>query len=337
MRSEDPRDHVYAFLGHFSLSKGSPALSSIVADYSRPMEDVFCDVAIRALTDASSLILLSATHNDADITQPRRDRQHLPSVSLPSWVPDWRGHPRHIFGTPQTPHMACGATKPSLSIHTPSLTLCIRGIHVDTIAIKSWTLHGTAFRIMHHDKPPLSPVESLWRRIIHGNLPINLTTPYLHNAHSSFFALVQTLTNACIGMDRVRPYDSIPEEEWLAHAAAYLNRTKLPKSRIDDDLLELGRSGGGDAFRWSHEATLVTRYRCFAVTAQGYYVLGPSSIEQGDVVAILNGGRTPFLLRRRGEDDADGWTLVGECYVHGLMNGEALQVNGALEEAFVIH
>ena len=36
---------------------------------------------------------------------------------------------------------------------------------------------------------------------------------------------------------------------------------------------------------------------------------------------ILNGGGVPFLLRP--EDKSKGaYRFVGECYVHGLMNGE---------------
>ncbi|KAF7543398.1 hypothetical protein G7046_g10008 [Stylonectria norvegica] len=49
---------------------------------------------------------------------------------------------------------------------------------------------------------------------------------------------------------------------------------------------------------------------------------------EGDVVAVLYGGRTPFVLR---EVDG-GWVLLGECYVHGLMEGEALKDEGAVEE-----
>ncbi|TQS31331.1 hypothetical protein Golomagni_08393, partial [Golovinomyces magnicellulatus] len=78
----------------------------------------------------------------------------------------------------------------------------------------------------------------------------------------------------------------------------------------------------GDAFKWSHEATLVTRYRRFGTTAIGYYLVGPDSMLEGDAVVLLYGGRTPFLLRRRKDDD--GWNVIGECYVHGMMKGEGM-------------
>jgi hypothetical protein len=61
--------------------------------------------------------------------------------------------------------------------------------------------------------------------------------------------------------------------------------------------------------------------RNFCVTSKGYIGLVPPKTEVGDKVCILFGGRTPFLLR-----DAGGGkhVLVGECYIHGMMDGEAL-------------
>jgi hypothetical protein len=103
-------------------------------------------------------------------------------------------------------------------------------------------------------------------------------------------------------------------------------------------------SNAGDPFKWSHEAVLVTRYRRFAVTRQGYFVLGPDALQEGDVVAVLRGGKIPFVLRRAstnsdgdpGTDTGDRWILIGECYVHGIMDGEGWDVEGVEEEVFSI-
>jgi hypothetical protein len=43
-------------------------------------------------------------------------------------------------------------------------------------------------------------------------------------------------------------------------------------------------------------------------------------------MAVLLGGSVPFVLRRV----KTHFTLVGECYVHGVMKGEAIQ-EGNLE------
>lgn len=43
--------------------------------------------------------------------------------------------------------------------------------------------------------------------------------------------------------------------------------------------------------------------------------------EEKDSICIFLGGRVPFVIRPK----ADGqYQFIGECYVHGLMDGEAM-------------
>ena len=49
--------------------------------------------------------------------------------------------------------------------------------------------------------------------------------------------------------------------------------------------------------------------------------LGPAAATKGDIVAILYGCSVPVVLRKSGDGEV---TLVGECYVHGLMAGAAI-------------
>ena len=48
--------------------------------------------------------------------------------------------------------------------------------------------------------------------------------------------------------------------------------------------------------------------------------LVPDFARAGDLVCIMNGSPTPFVLRKRGQD----FEFIGECYVHGIMYGEAV-------------
>lgn len=351
MLARDPRDHVYAFLGHFSVQKGSWALDGLAADYARPVGDVYVDVAVRVLRGATSLILLSATHNVT--AGHKRTPVAAADLNLPSWVPDWRVLPVHLVGSPETPHRAAADTQPQLTIDEDRRVLHIRGFRIDTIARRSWVFYGKAFQF--RQTGPNHPIEVLWQSFC-GHKAFSLdeqypgsgnTTPSASNGtnstgagsfeSSAFFALVQTLTNACIGADRSRPYASIPARTWLAHGASYLIRSGVAPDRIAPCVRAAARATRADPFKWSHEATLVSRYRRFGVTQQaGYYVMGPDAMDEGDAVVVLHGGRTPFILRRR-QDGGDGWTLVGECYVHGIMNGEALQMPDRREEVFSIH
>lgn len=65
--------------------------------------------------------------------------------------------------------------------------------------------------------------------------------------------------------------------------------------------------------------------RALFVTKRGYIGLGPWNADVGDSVCVLYGGATPFLLRKAA--DSDTFTLVGESYVYGIMNGEALRAD----------
>ncbi|KAL5118209.1 hypothetical protein ACEQ8H_003881 [Pleosporales sp. CAS-2024a] len=60
--------------------------------------------------------------------------------------------------------------------------------------------------------------------------------------------------------------------------------------------------------------------RVMFVTEKGYIGLGPWNAKRGDVVGVLLGGCTPFLLREVAGEQS--YTLVGEAYVHGIMSGE---------------
>ncbi|PMD62302.1 HET-domain-containing protein [Hyaloscypha bicolor E] len=76
--------------------------------------------------------------------------------------------------------------------------------------------------------------------------------------------------------------------------------------------------------------------RQFAVTKKGFMALVPLGTEERDQICIFPGCRMPFILRRdsvgngiQGGDQC--YRLVGEAYVHGFMDGEALVFGMKLE------
>jgi hypothetical protein len=70
--------------------------------------------------------------------------------------------------------------------------------------------------------------------------------------------------------------------------------------------------------------------RRLLVTNDGYIGLGPMKARQGDHVCILYGCSVPVILR----EINGGFSLIGEAYVHGCMDGEALALvnEGKLSE-----
>jgi hypothetical protein len=58
-------------------------------------------------------------------------------------------------------------------------------------------------------------------------------------------------------------------------------------------------------------------------TKRGYLGLAPEAAEKGDLVCILYGCSVPVVIR---EVEGGDHELVGECYIHGMMDGAALGV-----------
>ncbi|KAF4465970.1 heterokaryon incompatibility [Fusarium albosuccineum] len=63
------------------------------------------------------------------------------------------------------------------------------------------------------------------------------------------------------------------------------------------------------------------RNRTMARTSSGYIGMVPGTARPGDVLVVFQGGKLPFVLRARGSH----WVIVGDAYVHGVMNGELLE------------
>jgi hypothetical protein len=61
--------------------------------------------------------------------------------------------------------------------------------------------------------------------------------------------------------------------------------------------------------------------RRFFVTEKQYFGLAPPQAEPGDKIAFFSGYAVPFILRREG----NGYRIIGETHVQGLMNGEILE------------
>jgi Heterokaryon incompatibility protein (HET) len=64
--------------------------------------------------------------------------------------------------------------------------------------------------------------------------------------------------------------------------------------------------------------------RRFAMTTKAYAGLVPTAAQIGDEIVILQGFRVPFVLRQR---PVGGFVLIGDCYLHGIMLGEALRAS----------
>jgi hypothetical protein len=73
------------------------------------------------------------------------------------------------------------------------------------------------------------------------------------------------------------------------------------------------------------ELTSAAHGRVFFRTAKGYYGLGPRGVKAGDGIFVTPGGWMPMILRQVEDGLEPKARLLGECYVHGIMKGEAMR------------
>jgi hypothetical protein len=66
-------------------------------------------------------------------------------------------------------------------------------------------------------------------------------------------------------------------------------------------------------------------YPKFCTTKRGYIGLVPGDAKKEDLICLFHGSKVPFIVQRR--IHRIGYRLVGECYIHGIMRGEALARN----------
>ncbi|MCJ1473325.1 hypothetical protein MMC13_001976 [Lambiella insularis] len=83
----------------------------------------------------------------------------------------------------------------------------------------------------------------------------------------------------------------------------------------------------GGKMNWDEHELFGTALKCatfgrrFAFTEQGHMGLVRQDVEAGDEVFVILGGEVLYVLRPVGSY----YLFVGECYMHGLMDGEAME------------
>jgi len=94
--------------------------------------------------------------------------------------------------------------------------------------------------------------------------------------------------------------------------------------------LKIDRGSAMNAFLVNMTTAVLKRR--FFITEMGYAGNGPAKVKPGDEIFILCGGRMPLVLRadlaeKSPQAASPEWrprhALVGDCYIHGIMDGEA--------------
>lgn len=277
--------------------------------------------------------------------------------TLPSWVPNWafptRWDPEPLIelDVPSRQFCASGDTVPKLQSEPDSHILSLDGLLFDTIERLAPAWHPDT------DVPPVSrkgnKILEAWEALAkeeHENSPYDST-----NGRPN--ALWRTMIADKAGEEAAAADDWFYVETWYDRVGWAKDEPDLTSlGPLDATLVEQNMKGMeenmlyhfigldpsrypefGEKLRQSYrDGEVINKkyreyvrrifracaHRALFVTKKGYIGLAPWNAREGDEIAVLNGGRTPHLLRRT---EVNGqFTLVGETYVYGIMAGEAV-------------
>jgi hypothetical protein len=334
--ASNPSDRVYALLGL------AQELEEFVIDYRLPVSEVYERLTIELIRKRGDFDIFS--HILTPIPKLPADAE-IEKMNTVSWVPDWSYN--HIFVYPRFDVMryrnhftqtfnAGGNRSPNIERMSPG-KLKISGIALDSVQkLSVWITAGYGFF-----PPPALILEQItkWRRtagLQHAKKPY-IGGGIRQDAFWRSLCLDSRLNDGLPLIMRAGEFDRVIHETWwplVTNSEASKNREPC-----DCGWLGCGFDPGGSLtgkMRIFHEHVLkcVTDRR-FAVSENGYFCLLPCSTKKGDRIFIFPGGKVPFILRpvektEPGEDESElKFTLVGDAYVHGVMDG---QVWGLVEK-----
>lgn len=302
MEASDGRDKIYALLGIYLRWANQKGLSapSFRPDYEKPLPLVYADFVRYFLklprnlyyNEGSLRIILrneAYVEKDGRWTEPEELED---DGEFPSWVPRWD----------QSRPMFAGLVNERTEIWKPSLdltpvvgenriwsTLSLKGFEISTISFLERDL-------------------VLWRLELTSDSYVEIIRRILDQVAEGAWryqgddelkdALARTLTG-CVYKDETT-VELFGGEDLDAYLTDELDTNS--KGRLFGDWVRVDYS--------------------FFTTANGYMGLGARKMQLGDKICLFYGGEVLFILRPAEE----GYRLVGECYVDGLMRGEALKM-----------
>ena len=303
----DPRDKIYALLG---LAADAGDLS-VNLDYSRDVKQVYQEVTSSFIFQYKSLDVLSMV----------QDYAWAVTTGLPSWTPDWAVLPRSIpFLRPETTSKfaASRTSEPPLHISEDQTTLFATGKVVDTI--RSIGTANVPARLISTGRyaskfnDALNQVDIVQMR--HWEVMARKLKSYPTGESPQEVYWRTIIADADMDVENVPGGYNRIFYAWRRYWGTVVDEKFV--DMIHDD-------GTGDrvySATYNNARNLACNYRRFIVTKKGYIGLAPFSSRPGDHICILLGGRTPYVIRSSRKRQ---FRFIGESYVHGFMNGEAME------------
>jgi len=302
--STDPRDKVYALVGISSSQKSFGPI-----DYSLSMRDVFTHTARHIITSTKRLDVICVKQQDEN------------QYDLPSWVPNWTRAPHNSGQTRVGLHnhdslfLCSGDTLASFSFPDGGLILRTKGILIDHIKAV-----GVPFKKYGAPSEFLPAIEAFtdWRKLFVGFRDDSLAADaefartiscgnWRFESDDKYYDKLKAITSLSERHSIRNTSDSDVNEAEELNNEDHVGLEEVPTT--DDEKEEVVAIIA---------ATLMMNRRRFLVSGSNRVGLAPWDAEIGDMICILFGCRFPVILRPR----KDHYTLIGEAYVDGIMDGE---------------
>ncbi len=305
-KATDPRDKLFALLG-LATDADDPVL---LPNYKATVREVFTASSRHMMTTNKSLRILHI----AGIGWSRQIKD------LPSWVPDWSApHRVIIFGdmVDNAGYRASASLPSNVKSGPGPDSITLKAILVDTMHVclpqpdvtLSWRLTYAGSNEYRHAM--VSWVDQL-------RAAVDSSSHYAQND----FDKNDVLWRALIA-NTIRP--GLPAgEEYRHFFESWLLFHHQPAANSNDGSID--KSTWDEAWTFNGAFSDAMQARVLFTTKKGLVGIGPPYMQPGDLICIIIGAQTPFLVRKSklAIEQAPMYEVVGDCYVHGLMNGEGL-------------
>ncbi|KAI0454978.1 HET domain-containing protein [Xylaria acuta] len=327
----DQRDKIYGLFGLAAETQDISNLpDALIPDYTLDVKQTFQKVARHLLVQNRSLAIFTRAHGTSGSLS--RMRRKYDFADFPSWLPDWSDfykYRRDIqrsfswidfdisepprFGFPKHYNASAGL-QAKLHNTVDNSVLRIEAMRVDKIIL-----------VLPMNKGNLSNTEfcQSFRSTIRNACEAAL--PLLAEMGISAWAghIVKT-TTAEQYLIYGRQWDQcFKDGVAFLHEIFVHNKEQRCFLSVEGKSIDFLRqfSAGGESEAYAAVARHFCFNRSFVLTSAGRMGIGPSDSRTGDTVTIIPGGGVPYIIRQHGST----WVLVGESYIHGIMNGEMVK------------
>ncbi|KAJ9635434.1 hypothetical protein H2199_008437 [Coniosporium tulheliwenetii] len=299
----DSRDKVYAGLG---LIAGDIS-QDIIPDYTKPAEEVYMDVVKTILNrypEEHKLDFLAyAVHPPKKLmkfTSSLSTKQHV----VPSWLPDWSEHVLdHAFPKSSSPNGLAAGSKLYNAAGTHPTQACLLGNQLRVLGLFVGFVSQTSSPCCQY---PFTRMDVL--RFVKMWEPKDSGQDYKAGG------TVQQAFLSTVVADVEHTTETIPRRKF-----AY----SIHFSSLTEDEINAMPKESSIAFSFAVDSVSLTVWgRRLFWTTDGYMGIGSAAMKDGDKICMLFGGQVLYILRDIGNGHHE---FIGECYVHGLMDGEALR------------